>query len=788
MKDHPREHPAEDSLVGALVLDQYQIIRPLARGGMSSVYLAEQAFMDRKAVVKIVRAEDTLSQERNQRFRQEARAASRLKHPNIITVYNFGELADGSLFLAMEYIEGQSLAQRISEGPLPCAQALGVARQCACALSYAHSMNIVHRDFKPENVMISELMGQIHVTVLDFGIARLVEDSSQTQSGALLGTPRYMSPEQCRGEVATASSDQYALGLVLYEMLTGTPAITAESSLSYLHMHQRHVPPPPSTVRDLPSVEQCNAIVMRMLSKRPEDRFPGWDDVIDELDRAARQLGQPSRDASSQVALFNSEEEERERETVADYQPAVSQAADGATPGPMHVLVSLADGEGLLRQDDLGMLRERGFELQDRHSGHEAAPDLWVAGARGTDPPQSWGPPEKTLVCLDAPLGSRGLKAAATIFRNTVVGPHPVDPTILSLALAWLHRGKGSGLELLHPFRAIQAIEVTSSARKSAYVDSLVEDAAAQGASHRTRRALAELSEEMIMNAIFHAPVDAEGNPRHAHLKRSTDITLTTDEAPILRWLIDERFVALSIRDPFGSISAEEILNHVCGDDLTPNLDSATMSAGMGLRIMSRAAQHLVFSISPSAWCEVLALVPRLPSDTSSERRSLCVLQGVGQLVQKIGARLTLTETRRDNTTCVELQGEINETCDLRPLFDYSGIVRVDMRRVSRINSVGIQIWLRAMRERPDDLDLVLERCSLATVSQINMVPLFAEPCRIASIVAPYYCAKCQKETLQTVQSDEFDQELPPRRQCSTCGHDLAFNDLPDEYFAFLKA
>jgi predicted ATPase/predicted Ser/Thr protein kinase len=197
----------------------YQVLSLLGRGGMGEVYLAQDTKLGRKVAIKLLPAEYTLNPERVRRFEQEARAASSLNHPNIITIHEIGSTGDGR-FMVMEFVEGQTLRSMIGT-PLPLRQRLDIARQVAQALRVAHAAGIVHRDIKPENIMVRS---DGYVKVLDFGIARLLtgsEGATATDPGIVIGTPRYMSPEQMRGEAAASPSDVYSLGLVLYELVTG---------------------------------------------------------------------------------------------------------------------------------------------------------------------------------------------------------------------------------------------------------------------------------------------------------------------------------------------------------------------------------------------------------------------------------------------------------------------------------------------------------------------------------------------------------------------------------------
>jgi serine/threonine protein kinase len=243
-------HDSEFARVG--VAGHYRVMSVLGRGGMGEVYLAEDPRLGRKVALKILPPQFTTNPDSLRRFEQEARAASSLNHPNIITIYDIGQFADVR-FLVMELVEGETLRQMLGRSvPLERIARLGV--QIAQALKVAHAAAIVHRDNKPENIMVRT---DGYVKVLDFGLARLVpaevhpqsdETVLRTRAGTIVGTPRYMSPEQARGQSGSAASDIFSLGTVLYELAAGRPPFGGETAATILNSILTDEPSPPSRI------------------------------------------------------------------------------------------------------------------------------------------------------------------------------------------------------------------------------------------------------------------------------------------------------------------------------------------------------------------------------------------------------------------------------------------------------------------------------------------------------------------------------------------------------------
>lgn len=271
---------------GHVIASRYRILDRISEGGMATVYTARRLSDGEVVALKVLREQFASDEEFVERFQREAHAVSELFHPNMVRVYDSGR--DGPIhYIAMEYIQGENLKERIRrEGPLPVDQAVKIALQVCEALEFAHSHGVIHRDVKPQNILLT---GDGRVKVTDFGIARAMSSATITQTGTVLGSVQYLSPEQARGAVVGRAADIYALGVVLFEMVTGRLPFDGDSpiAIALAHVH-RHPPRPRQLIPTVP--EQIDGIILRALAKAPTDRY--------------RTAGELRKDLAGETALW----------------------------------------------------------------------------------------------------------------------------------------------------------------------------------------------------------------------------------------------------------------------------------------------------------------------------------------------------------------------------------------------------------------------------------------------------------------------------------------------------
>ncbi len=273
-----RSQGAKQDLVGSIIAERYHVIKKLGEGGMGQVYLAEHVKMGRKSAVKVMNPGMVQNVDAISRFNREAANASRINHPNVAGIYDFGETSEGLIYLAMEFVEGQPLTEIIKQhGALPPMRASEIARQVAEGLSVAHDMGIVHRDLKPDNIMVAKgRAGADLVKVVDFGIAKAAasEEQKVTKTGMVVGTPEYMSPEQLSGDPLDARSDIYALGLVAFNMFTGKLPFPGETMQESMIMRLTDEPHTLLAMKpDIPWPADLQAVMDKALARSADERY-----------------------------------------------------------------------------------------------------------------------------------------------------------------------------------------------------------------------------------------------------------------------------------------------------------------------------------------------------------------------------------------------------------------------------------------------------------------------------------------------------------------------------------
>jgi beta-lactam-binding protein with PASTA domain/predicted Ser/Thr protein kinase len=321
-----------DTLIGTLFDGRYTVVRKLGAGGMANVYLAEDQELGRRVAIKILNDRHANDEQFVERFRREAKNAAALSHPNIVSIYDRGE-AEGTYYIAMEYIDGRSLKELIvSRGPAPITVSVEYARQILSALRFAHRHGIVHRDIKPHNALV-DAEGRVKVT--DFGIAR-AGTSQMTEAGSIVGTAQYLSPEQARGSNVDQRSDVYSLGIVLYELLTGTVPFNGDTPVEIAMKHLSALPEPPSARRsEIP--RDLDLIVLRALAKDPEDRYQSAEEMDLDLERFLRgaAVSPVTEEAATQILRVPAGADQPYSATAATMiAPPPSGSRRGAPPPP----------------------------------------------------------------------------------------------------------------------------------------------------------------------------------------------------------------------------------------------------------------------------------------------------------------------------------------------------------------------------------------------------------------------------------------------------------------------
>lgn len=375
----------DDPLLGVVVEGRYKIESIIGQGSAGTVYRAIQELIGREVAIKVLHDYLVSDKEFIARFTQEAKASSRLSHPNIITIYDFGQIpqVNNRPYIAMDLLKGTPLSDMLSErNHLSLSEALPLFKQVCGALAEAHRQGVVHRDIKPENIVLVERSGQkLFPIIVDFGIARLVqEESGITRTGTVCGSPTYMSPEQCTSSKVDHRSDIYSLGIVLYEALSGEVPFLSDELVKVMAMHLSDPPKPLSTVRkDLQFSDVVEGIVLKALQKNPDKRYQTMEEFADALDRAAKMpeappalVSQPPKRAETGSGPLASDE---------DLRPAVTRSATitGKDSGPNQPVNPFLSAKQDLASRALDELRTSGA-YSERDDEEDIAAKVAAAG------------------------------------------------------------------------------------------------------------------------------------------------------------------------------------------------------------------------------------------------------------------------------------------------------------------------------------------------------------------------------------------------------------------------
>jgi eukaryotic-like serine/threonine-protein kinase len=443
----PRENEG-DSYLGQVVARKYRVEKLLGEGGMGRVYRANQLVLEKPVVLKLLHPTLQKDARTVARFQREAKAASRLNHPNSIDVLDFGQTDDGALFIAMEFVDGRDLHQVLTDDwPLPEPRVIRIVTQVLSALADAHQAGVIHRDLKPENVMVMDRRGGESdvVKVLDFGIAKIVDGTSEegpslTRTGFVCGTPEYMSPEQARGAPLDARSDLYSVGVLLYQMVTRQLPFSSDSAMGYATKHLTEDPKPPNTLRPGCCSRELEALVLWALRKEPADRPQTAVAFLDSLNLlpAAEAVHAP-RTARVPIPLGmvgSTDDALGSAPTVASRGRGAQRSGRGLQLGLGALVLVAAAGAGVLAFKPLTENPE--------HSPPPPSPGATVV------PP--WGrevPPEKRDAAKAAALVQDGdnlyLAGERALARNKYLEAFEAEPSAaLALKLGMLARQRGA--------------------------------------------------------------------------------------------------------------------------------------------------------------------------------------------------------------------------------------------------------------------------------------------------------------------------------------------------------
>jgi len=427
-------------LLASATLGEYEIKGELGRGGMGAVYLAHEIALDRKVAIKVLPPELTYGTGITERFKREARTAAHLNHPNIIPIFRVAE-SEGLLFFVMKYVEGRGLDHIIEQtGRLPIPMVHAILTQVGGALGYAHRRGVIHRDVKPANIMIDE---EGWAVVTDFGIAKAASAQGITATGAAIGTPYYMSPEQCAGKAVSGASDQYSLGVVTHQMLTGSLPFSGDSIMEIMKQHFMDEPPDLALLRpDLPP--HLAAAAKRAMAKAAADRFPSLEEFVQALGPAPVEHESNVRTQMMEVAKSGTNPVLRMPATPRSPVPIGRPHGPGAgRPGRGRTSATIAVGAAEKKKSRLGMWVAAALVVVAAGGGGAylalrpaAPPGQAAATSTGPAPAQAGGvtapePPGATPVSGPGPISPESSATAPGNFGTIVLRAVPRGATVL---------------------------------------------------------------------------------------------------------------------------------------------------------------------------------------------------------------------------------------------------------------------------------------------------------------------------------------------------------------------